>query len=94
MVCSLWSGLTVSEHNKAILSMIIAEPVATITPALQRLVWLVMIYYEISDLPFFGKFLLQLQFDYGNAAALHSSSVPAGIITINMVTVTIITTLL
>ena len=37
---------------------------------------------------------LQLQFDYGNAAALHSLSVPAGIITITMVTVTITTTLL
>jgi len=45
-------------------------------------------------LTFFGKFPLQLQFDYGNAAALHSLSVPAGIITITMVIVTIITTLL
>ena len=86
-MCSLQSGLTVSEHNIAVLSMIVAEPVATIMPALQKLVWLVMIYHVISDLPY-GKFLLQLEFDYGNAAALHSSSVPAGIITITMVTVT------
>ena len=49
--------------------MIVAEPIATIMPALQKLVWLVMIYHVISDLPS-GKFLLQLEFDYGNAAAL------------------------
>jgi len=36
--------------------MIVAESVATITPALQRLVWLVMIYYMISDLPFLANF--------------------------------------
>ena len=45
-------------------------------------------------LTFFGKFLLQLQFDYGNAAALHNLSVPAGIKTITIVTVTIIIILL
>jgi len=36
--------------------MIVAEPVATITPVLQRLVWLVMIHYMISDLPFLANF--------------------------------------
>jgi len=36
--------------------MIVAKPVATIMPALQRLVWLVMTYHMISDLPSMANF--------------------------------------
>jgi len=36
--------------------MIVVKPVATIMPALQRLVWLVMIHYVISDLLFLANF--------------------------------------
>jgi len=68
--------------------MIVIKSVSTFTPALQRLAWLVVICHIISYL---ANSDVPLQFDYGNATAKHSLSVPAGVITIIMVTVTITT---
>jgi len=42
--------------HPVLIELIVAEPVASIMPVLQRLEWLVMIYHMISDLPSLANF--------------------------------------